>query len=190
MKDEDIMEIRKYVYSKSKEFFQSGIKLFLISKRHILKADQGRIESITTADNFFSIRNLSQERGPVLDIFSKMEYIINQLLTVQILGFFSNKADDLEKVLTYVNLSTKIKILYSWDIVGKKRLFERLTSLRNRFAHSWSIVGIIYKGAPLIDVFMDFLEDMVLAWTELFNAYERLEDKFGLTKEMVLEKLQ
>lgn len=42
---------------------------------------------------YATIRNLQLDRGKILDIFSKLEFFVNEFIQAELLGLFSPKAD-------------------------------------------------------------------------------------------------
>jgi len=52
---------------------------------------------------YATIRNLQLDRGKILDIFSKLEFFVNEFIQAELLGLFSPKADYLGDILEYVD---------------------------------------------------------------------------------------
>jgi hypothetical protein len=96
--------------------------------------------------NLWFVRNLGFHRGQILDVFSRLELVINELIQLQILGFNAENAQELDKLLEKVNLSARARLLNQWDIIDNA-LFEKIikvNDVRNKFAHVWDEKEVTY----------------------------------------------
>jgi hypothetical protein len=63
------------------------------------------------------IRELKPERGDILDIFSKLEFLVNELIQAKLLSLFSPDASFLEDVLENVDLFSRIRLPQQWELL-------------------------------------------------------------------------
>jgi hypothetical protein len=91
------------------------------------------------------------DRGKILFIFARIEYLVNQLIIVNILGFLSEKVLLLDDILLYLDLFSRIRILRNYDILNDREASDimELKHVRNGLAHTWLESEVGYKGKPL-----------------------------------------
>lgn len=118
------------------------------------------------------ITHLGLDRGDILDVFSKIEFIVNELISIHIqpqdVGAFN-------EVLNYISFFIKIKLLNNWGIFDNKltEKIMRIKEVRNGFAHNWSDSEIKYKSKPIRDNFFNFREDLLSIWKNLINVQQK-----------------
>jgi hypothetical protein len=97
------------------------------------------------------IRELKPERGDILDIFSKLEFLVNELIQAKLLSLFSPDASFLEDVLENVDLFSRIRLPQQWGIIGNKlwAIMMNLKQVRNGLAHKWKEAEVNYKGKKI-----------------------------------------
>jgi len=145
-----------------------------------------------TADVHGHVEALKPERGSILEIFSEIEFIINELIKFDIMGIPNRNTDWTARkifedaILTNIDLKNKIKILQSRGLFDNKlssKLFE-LKEVRNRYAHFWIESRITYKGKPVEAAtnssFEEFKNDIIDVWKNLFEIYKVKQDAINL----------
>jgi hypothetical protein len=95
-----------------------GRRLFLITHSQWLRVYNDRIEKYEQLVELAFIRNLRPERGQLLNFFSKLEFLTNELIQAKILGLFSEKAYELDDLLENVNFGSDIKLLRKWQVIS------------------------------------------------------------------------
>jgi len=114
------------------------------------------------------------DRGEILDVFSKIEFIVNEIITRVILS--AGSSGFLGDLLNSIDLFTKIRLLNDWSIINNQ-LFGMLVELkkvRNGFAHNWTIRNVNYRNVNLDNKvgFNKFKKDLNSAWKKLVSIYE------------------
>jgi hypothetical protein len=73
---------------------------------------EGRYEAI----EFASIDRLAK-RGDILDFFSKLEGLVNEIIQAMILGLFSAKVKEFDNILQKVSFAGCIDLLIKWKVI-------------------------------------------------------------------------
>ena len=130
------------------ENFPENHRLFLITDKSYIRIYYGIITSSWTAEEFYEIRSLRLERGEILELFSKLEFIVNELIQLKILGANSDKGKNLDDILENVDLFSRIRLLNKWGIIDKSvnGKLMHVKQVRNGFAHAWGKEEVRYKG--------------------------------------------
>jgi len=143
-------------------------RLLIITDEQILWCYGNHLEKHTFIKPHGIITHLGLERGRILEIFSKIEFIINEL----IFAFIKperEKGKNLDEILNCLDLFTKIKLLKQWSIIDNK-LFGKLMAVkevRNGMAHIWSNWDIKYRSRSIEQNFFQFRDDLLYVWKEL-----------------------
>ncbi|MGO8761056.1 MAG: hypothetical protein ACLP2P_05420 [Desulfobaccales bacterium] len=167
------------------DYFPSNIRLFLITNENYIRINKRKI-SITYSleTDVFDVKYLKCERGLILDVFSKIEFLANEIIILKVLGFklegeIYDKSLMLDDILENIDLFSRIKILNKWKIIGNK-LFDLLIKtkeVRNGFAHAWDDDEVYYHKKKIKDNFSKFKEDMSSVCSQLLEIYKSLQDK-------------
>lgn len=139
------------------------------------------------------IRGLTPERGKILDVFAKLEFLVNELIQAKLLGLFSPNAPLLEDVLEYVDFFSRIKLIQEWAIIDKKTdkelvsIIMELKQVRNGLAHKWKESEVNYKGEKLTQNFEYFKQDLEKVWIGLVTVYmkeqaSKIDDLISMLK--------
>ncbi|OGD66645.1 hypothetical protein A3F08_03080 [Candidatus Berkelbacteria bacterium RIFCSPHIGHO2_12_FULL_36_9] len=112
------------------------------------------------------------DRGEILDIFCRLEYIINEII---ILNLNVNSREKFLIILDCVDLFSKIKILNNWKILNNrnKEILLCLEEVRNGFAHSWSDREVKYKGIKFAVNLEKFKKDFLYVWHQIIEIYRK-----------------
>lgn len=123
----------------------------------------------------FNFSNDTHSRGKILEIFSKIEFIMNEIITIH---FSTQHPEQFKEILDSMSFARKIKMLSKWSYIGKdeRKLIESLKGVRNDFAHTWS-GSIYYNGHSLDrgDSFDEFKMDLEKFWSCLLIAYKKVQ---------------
>lgn len=115
-----------------------------------------------------------QFRGKILEIFSKFEFIIDEMVRTH---FKPDNDEDFDDFLISLDLFSKIKYLTKWGLINKeqKNNIIELKEVRNSLAHTW-IGPLRYKQVPLNEAsFRKFKDDLVCFWKYLLSEYRKYQ---------------
>jgi hypothetical protein len=192
--NEEIMELI-LTFTKCRKI-PTTLRLFLITEKEYIRIYCGSMSSSHHAEEFGFIRNLRFERGPILDLFSKLEFFVNEIIQLKILGPNSDKGLMLDKILTNVDFFSRVKLLNEFGIVDRtlQGLLMETKQVRNGFAHVWDENGVFYKNVPIKKNFVQFKKDMEKAWKSLLEIYmieqKRIDIKGIITQLKEINKLE
>lgn len=176
--------------------FPLNIRLFLITDENYITM-HGKKISITYIQNtdIFMAEYLKCNRGSILDIFSKIEFLVNEIIILKVLGFklegdVYDKSLMLDDILENIDLFSRAKILKEWKLIGNKLfdLFIKTKQIRNKFAHTWDINEIDYYGKEIKKNFPKFKEDISNVCSQLLEIYKSLQDKMDF--EIIINKIK
>lgn len=165
--------------------YPSNIRLFVITDENYIRMYRKKI-SITNIRNtdIFEAKYLKCDRGSILDIFSKIEFLVNEIIILKVLGFklegeVYDKSLMLDDVLDNIDLSSRVKILNKWQLINNnlKELLMQTRKIRNGFAHVWDIDDIDYHKKKIKENFPKFKEDISNICSKLLDIYKSLQDK-------------
>jgi hypothetical protein len=162
------------------------MRLLLITKSQWLRVHNGHIEKYSQLVELSFIRNMQPTRGVILDFFSKVEFLVREMIQARMLGLFSEQALEFDDLLRKVGLHDCVDTLKKWGMIDSnlQRKINKLASVRNQFAHSWSEREVSYKldvvGNPvsIITNFHEFKKDAEDVWVKLIDIYIELENRF------------
>ncbi len=108
--EEKFLEIEKLVREK-KEIWKDS-SFFFTTKDGYIRIHKGEFHKHMEFQEDATINRIRRpDRGKILDIFAKFEYLVNQLIIVKILGFLSERVFLIDEILQNVELFSRIKIL-------------------------------------------------------------------------------
>jgi len=151
-------------------------KLFIVGKTHHLLVYQNIINEGYSREDFGVVIPSRLERGDILDSFSKIELIVNEILEAKVLK--EGDSNRFSHLLEGITFAQKINLLNSWNLISEDtfQILHRLKSVRNVLAHSWHIENAIYgKNKTLKTNFSQFKEDIKKIWSRLINIYDFLK---------------
>jgi hypothetical protein len=139
MSIEDKIDEVDRLIGKQKDLLKD-LRLFLLSPNQWMRVYKGRSEKYEQFQEHIFIRGLGAERGKILNVFSKIEFLINEIIRAKVLGLYSPQAYILDDILEYVDLSFRIKLLKKWKLIDGKmvQLISDITKVRNELAHRWN----------------------------------------------------
>ncbi len=121
-------------------------RLLVITPVEWLRVFNNQMELHTEFVELAFIRKLKPERGQILDFFSKMESLVGELIKAKFLGLFSEQSNEFDDLLQKLNFARCIELLLTWGTIDGhlKNDINRITSVRNQLAHSWSEKEVFY----------------------------------------------
>lgn len=174
--------------------FSLHLRLLWISETEIIRIYYGRCSTSVYAKDYGFIKNLTyssipgETRGKILALFSKLEFFVNELIQLKLLGFNAPNGEKLDDLLAEVNFDRKIGLLKEWGFIEKelRGKIKKITDLRNDLAHEYNIEGIFYphdkkqdEKFKLKKVFDEFKNDAEIVWKSLITVYQEKQQAFG-----------
>lgn len=181
--DDQILYIEKLL--KERKSLLPSQRLFLITHNQWLRVYNNSIEKYEQNVELAFIRNLRPERGQLLNFFSKVEFLVNELIQARILGLFSERAYELDNLLEKVNFNAEIELLEKWGVInsGLEKRISKIKAVRNQLAHRWDEKEVFYDRDPtgnkltIIENVDKFKQDAEKVWTNLIDIYMKEEEK-------------
>jgi len=185
-----ILEIWKLIMNH--KGLPSDMRLYIVTKNEQLYVNKGFAEKAYYSNITSKVR---QKRDTILEPFTKIEFILDELIRLYIVGFESRKQNEFLNLLDAIGSRRKIELLYKWKIITnnlKKRL-ENLFQVRNGVAHDLSMYEVRYQKKPLFHTlsqanYNKFLKDLEKTWNDLVKTYLKAEKKINWTK--LIEKIK
>ncbi len=166
-------------------------KLFIVGKKRFLRIYMGSINEGFHDEEFGHVVPRSIKRGDILDSFSKIEFIINEIISSAIAGGdISHKGIKVDDLSIKIDLSQKIHILKEWHFIGEETFQKlmKLRNVRNVLAHSWEFNNAVYgKDQTLKTNFKQFQEDLREVWKRLIVVYENVRPQNQLMDNLINE---
>jgi hypothetical protein len=130
-------------------------------------------------------KNLELERGKILDITSKFEFVVNEIIQNKIIGYNLERPYLLDTILENIPFYARFGLLKELGLFDKDdRSFykiKKLMDVRNKLAHQWNEVEAEYKNKPLSESFMEFKKDIEEAWKTFIEIHDK-DQKEKLTR--------
>ena len=176
-------EFLKKINSKKK--ISTKIRLYIIEKNNHYLINEGRISS-----GFEAKISLSKNRKSVLDAFSKMAFLFDEIIRLRIVGpSGDSESKELLYVLNLVPVNRKIRTFLDWNVFGPEftRNMSRLFEVRNDAIHCVSIDEVTYRPKKNVSLatlsgFKRFQSDLVVAWSKLLKTYVMEQEKINWQK--------
>lgn len=148
------------------------LRCILISETVILRVYKERLFEYRQFKQLAIARDLTWNRGNILEAFIKLEIIITELVISRRIGIFER---DLKLEEKLEKMPTRNKILELRECGGIDQdlwsILDSLFLVRNDLAHSWSKEEANYLGNLLKDNFPKFKQDFEIAWTRIIEIY-------------------
>jgi hypothetical protein len=160
-----------------------NIRLFLISKTRMVRIYRGKHQFSWSRSDFGLLLPDSLDRGKILDCFATLEFLLNEIIQLHLLGCSADKSDCLDDLLENIDFFSRVKLLNRWNKLINdelKNIIIELKSVRNGLAHKWSEDDVNYKGGSLKANFKLFIDDLKKAWGQLIVAYRTQLEKVDL----------
>ena len=176
-------QLYKLITSK-KDKLPTNLRIFFIEKNELVRVFNGRYNFSWQADEFGTIRNLNLKRGEILDLFGKLEFFIDELILIKIVGLdFENKCL-IGDILEYVDFFNRVSLLRKWGIIDNSLFdsFIQVKQVRNGLAHAWDENEIDFRGSPLRINFNNFKTEMEKVWERMIDVYNIEFKKINIDK--------
>jgi len=171
------------------------LKIFIVGKKQWLRVYGSNISHGMHREDFGNIVPNNFNRGEILDSFTKLEFMINEIIQAVIIkNDFSGRSQWLDSLNTKIDLAQKIHILKDeWQLISDDTFQKmmRLKNVRNVLAHSWDFDNAIYEKDKTLETnFPKFKQDLKEVWKKLIVVYETLQPQNELMDELIssLEK--
>jgi hypothetical protein len=154
----------------------SNVRLLMITSKRWLRLYKGDISrSSQNTDELFS--QLQQiDRGTILDICSKMEFLVNEMIQTMVIGYNLSRSYKLDTILENVPFATRLYLLKEWGLFqgydeGVFYKIKNVMNVRNKLAHQWSPTETEYKNKSLSENFLKFKHDLKDSFNVFINIY-------------------
>lgn len=156
--------------------------LLMITPKRWLRVYKGDISrSPQDIDGLFS--QLQQiDRGRILDICSKMEFLVNEMIQTLVIGYDLPRSYKLDTILENVPFATRLYLLKEWGLFQgyDDRVFYKIKNVmnvRNRIAHQWSPAEAEYGSKSLSENFRMFKGDLRDSINTIIDIYGKEQDE-------------
>ncbi|NCN98984.1 hypothetical protein COU62_02680 [Candidatus Pacearchaeota archaeon CG10_big_fil_rev_8_21_14_0_10_35_219] len=168
------------------------LKIFIVGKKQWLRVYGGNISHGLHREEFGEVIPRRLDRGEILDSFTKIEFMTNEIIQAIILKEdFSARGSWLDSLNTKIDFSQKIHILRDeWKLISDDtfQMLNKLKNVRNVLAHSWDFGNAVYgKDKTLETNFPQFCKDLKEVWKRLVVVYENLQPQNELMDKLILE---
>jgi len=176
------MEISEII-KLAKNHTPNDIRLYLIfNKKHYL-INNGNIKH-----GFSNNLKLNKNKTSVLDAFSKMGFLFDELIRLRIVGYVHNSSSkELLYLLNLIPINRKIRTFLDWGVFDPKftKQMSRLFEVRNDVLHSITLNEVDYTPGKTMSMrtiagFNKFKKDMENSWFELIRIYNSQQAKIDL----------
>ena len=179
----NVIEFLKKISSKKK--FSTKVRLYIIEKNNHHFIHDGHL-----SHGFEPKICLSKNRKSVLDAFSKMAFLFDEIIRLRIVGTTGgSESKELLYVLNLVPVNRKIRTFLDWGVFGPEftRDMSRLFEVRNDTIHCVSLDEVTYRPKTSVSLatvsgFKRFQSDLTVAWTRLLKIYALEQEKINWQK--------
>jgi hypothetical protein len=204
--EEKITEIVNLVFDHPESSLH--LRLFWVTKNEFIRIYYGRCSTSSYAKDFGFVKELTlsgisgETRGKIIALFAKLEFLVNELIQLKLLGFNSPKGKKLDDLLEEVNFDTRVKLLKEWDIINDELRGKiiKVHKVRSALAHVYNMEEIGYpqktpgkkqaEEAPLRQTFDYFKNDLEEIWKSLIVIYQEQQKTFGGDLNVLIKRLQ
>lgn len=169
----------------------NNLRIFLVWKDGYTYANNGHMQESHSVDSLFS--HLRRDRGEILNAFSKLEFLLMELVRIKTMGEKFSHNSNLVDLVTKPNVSNLLQLLQKWKTITKSQQGKctQLFGLRNQLAHIFDLNEAIYDSQFLVrtvgkDGFNKFHSDLVSLWKELVLIYSKEQSKIDYS-ELIVE---
>lgn len=168
-------------------------RIFLVTENSFLYVNDGASEYAPHYSIDHDWKNVP-ERGDLLDRFTKIEFLITELVRAQILPLSLENDQKLLDIIRNQSARTKIEYLRKWQVIDQEigKTLISLFEVRNNLAHNFNKANAKYAGDYLSvsTSWEKFRQDLNSVWSELVSRYKKEEEKidFSLLKKQFKER--
>ena len=168
------------------------VRLYFVSQNKHYFINHGKLA--TGFDNNISLEN---SRESILDAYSKITFLFDELIRLRIVGYIhDSKSKELLYLLNLIPVNRKIRLFLDWKVFDPRytKTMSRLFEVRNDIIHSLDIGDVLYKPKNSISLgikkgFTTFQNDFQKAWKQLILIYVDEQNKIDnkkLTMDLLL----
>ncbi|MBE8233384.1 MAG: hypothetical protein HAW67_06570 [Endozoicomonadaceae bacterium] len=167
-------------------------QFFYIDKSYSYSLKDMKLHIEYSQHDFYGIRTLTVDRGKILSIFSKLEFLMNECLRVYFFGL--GKTEEFEKLIEHVGFRHRVKCLQNYQVIplSVSKKIGNVAFVRNQIAHMWRIEEILYLEKYLMDsnVLKCFKKDFEEVFSSFIDGYHNLleKSKFPEYLEQIISK--
>lgn len=170
---------------KSKKVIPKQIRLYYILKNNHYLVRNGEIKKGFSSPNISKKSDVN--RDLLLSIYSKMEFIFDELIRISVLDYADNEQSErLYYILSLVPVNRKIRLFLDWKIFGPEtaRKFSRLFEVRNSLVHSIEPSETKYRlktNLSLKDKSAKkrYQKDLQSGWNTLCKIYQACQNQIN-----------
>lgn len=164
-------------------------RVLYISDNQILRCYKDDLEKHTYMKDHGIVKNIGLGRGELLAIFSKMEFILNEIIS-KMLHTTKDNASFLDDLLDCVDMFNKMKLLKQIGVVDNKTFGKlmNIKEVRNGFAHTWAERDVKYRGVNISNNYYRFQEDLLFVWKELIEKNLEIQPKISELIDDLMDK--
>ena len=161
------------------------IRLYFISKNKHYFINHGKL-----TDGFESNISLDASRENILDAYSKITFLFDELIRLRIIGYIhDSKSKELLYLLNLIPVNRKIRLFLDWKVFDPQytKIMSRLFEVRNDIIHCIDISDVLYNPKTSISLgtkkgFTKFKNDLQKSWKQLILIYVVEQNKIDLKK--------
>ena len=189
------IELGKFIidFVKKQSTTPEDFSLFLITEETYIRIHKGNLEM---GKNYVDTvvlnpKKLSLDRGEILSAFSKMDFLLTELIHLLIIDYSKIKREMVNAVLKNGNLHRRIELLKKLELINNNQCkqLKKLKNVRNGFAHSWDYKEVFYKEQRIDKIFEEFKKDLKESWLLLVDIYKEQQKKVNLDEIRELLKM-
>jgi hypothetical protein len=182
------------------------LRLFFITGTEFIRIYYGHCSRSVSAEEFRFVRRLTffknEDRGEIIEVFSKLEFLVNELIQLKLLGLNAENGRKLDDLLEEVSLDSRVGLLKQWGIINKelRSKIKKVTDVRNDLAHVYDISNVSYsKKVPgkkksetvsIRQAFDDFKQDFEEVWKGLIEIYKDQQEEFGSVLNVLINQIR
>ncbi len=156
------------------------VRFFFIHENLIIRCLGNDVSISSYAEEFGFSQAKRLDRGEVLGIFAKLEFLVNECLRIYFLGIDSTQSNDFDELLKSIDFERRVRLLLTYKIINRSMAdkIHNLTSVRNKLAHEWDETAVTYLKKPLKrEQFEKFQEHLKSAFKGVVESYQRLQNE-------------
>ena len=184
--ENEIDDFISEVLHKEKPHIPKDIDLFLVTEKNYIRICNGLFRGGKKYNDIVLLetKKLEPDRGKILAVFSKMEFLLSKLIHLYVIDYDATKREIFDHLHErHLSFHRKIGLLHDWKKIDNnddcKKLIE-LKKVRNGFAHAWDNKEVYYEGIPIENNFNKFKDDLKDIWLTLVNIYKEEQTKIDI----------
>jgi hypothetical protein len=154
----------------------SDIRIFILEPSRIIRCLHGHKSIYVREQEYAFIKDLTFQRGDILNVFARLEALTFELFHVLFFGLSYTHSERFDDVLEFLSHSERVRLLRRWGVISNntERKFQEMAKTRNHLAHAWDAKRAPYKKNMLSDsqTFSRFQTDLIDIFTQVIDAYQ------------------